>query len=216
VNLAARIQAATANSLPFLVSTQEGDVTVERDCRIYGEGSPWWGPGRIDVLTVAQCRVVLERLTIGGLWLLQSYLSADRDVVVLEGGLRIGGAPEPTRYPSAITLDGVYVQGGGLRIEAANVCWHGGSVERTTGPLEISSGKDIGSVILTGVRFEHDVRRKLGLRGPSPVILQGCHLTLTDVEIAADAHPDTAVVGCSWVLCGVRDLRPRKSWWRFW
>jgi hypothetical protein len=166
---------------------------------------------------VRQCRVTLERLFIGRLWLRNAYLSSVRDVVVSDGGFKIGNpSDDPTTWPSAITLDYVSVQGGGMEIAAANICWHGGSVERTTGALEIGSGKDTGSVILTGVRFEHDVRRRLVLRGPSPVILQGCHFTLTDVEIAPDAHPDTAVVGCSHVLSEVRDLRPRKTWWRLW
>ena len=214
-----RIQTSAFNSDGFLVEGwgTEPSTVVSRECRIYGEGSPWWGPARIESLEVRQCRVTLERLFLGRLWLRNAYLSTVRDVVVSDGGLKIGNPSDPpTTWPSAITLDGVSVQHGSLEIAAANICWHGGSVERTTGALEIGSGQDTGSIILTGVRFEHDVRRKLVLRGPSPVLLHGCHMTLTDVEITADAHPDTAVTACSQVLSEVVDLRFRKtSWWRF-
>jgi len=213
-----RIDADAFNGNGYLVSlwTPEPATIVRRDCRVYGDGSPWYGPARIDTLEVGQCRVVLERLSIGGLWLRNAYLSTVRDVLCGEGGLWIGAEATDGRdtWPSAITLSALHVRGGPLRIRAANVTWHGGSVERTTGDLEIGSGADVGSIILTGVRFEHDVRKRLVLRGPSPVILQGCHLTCTDVEIAPDAHPDTTVVGCSRTLSDIIDRRPRKPWWR--
>ena len=220
MTLQSRLDASAYNADGYLVSGwgTEPPTVVSRDARIYGDGSPWYGPARIDTLEVAQCRVVLERLTIGGLWLRSAYLSTVRDVLCQEGGLWIGADPSDGRdtWPSAITLSGVHVRGGPLRIRAANVAWHGGSVERTVGDLEIGSGSDVGAIIVSGVRFEHDVLRRLVLRGPSPVLVQGCHMTLTDVEIAPDAHPETAVVGCSHVQCGVRDLRPRKPWWRLW
>lgn len=211
-----RLDSAEYHSLGHLVSgwDYEPVTVVTRDARIYGDGSPWWGPGRIEALTVEQCRVLLERLTINRLWLRSAYLSTVRDVLC--ESLLIGEATERLEWPSAITLSGVHVRGGSFKVAAANVCWTGGSVEYTTGTMEIGSGQDEGAIVFVGTRFEHG-GRKLTIRGPSPVTLVGCHFTGTDVEFAPDAHPDSKLDGCSHTSSTVVDRRPQpKTWWRIW
>ena len=211
-----RLDEEPLNSAGILWAGHDLSAVITRDVRVYGDGAPWWGPSRIDACEVGACRVTLERLCCGGLWLRNCYLSTVRDTLCLEGGLRIGpdAADAPASYPSAITLVGVHVRQGGLRIHAANINWTGGSVERSPTPLEISSGTDTGAIVLTGVRFEHDDKNKLTLGGPSPITLVGCHFTMTDVIITADAHPDTKLIGCSFVASKVTDKR--KSWWMSW
>ena len=199
----------------------EPPITVQGDgdIRIYGDEGPWWGFGRVTGITVGQARVLLERLTCFGLTLEGAYLSTVRDVLCTD--LRIGGDTPPDEWASALTLDGLHVHGhnnGGSVVihNAANIVWTGGSIERCMGPLVIGSGDNEGTIILVGTRIEHDHIPTLRIKGKSPVLMVGCHFTATDVEFAPDAHPESKLIGCSHTVSQVRDLRPRRPWWRVW
>jgi hypothetical protein len=161
VTLEARIREAPANGLGFRVDGEEGPTVVRRDCRIYGEGSPWWGPARISALTVGEARVLLERLTVGDLVISEGYLSTVRDVVV-QGLLQIGQQGRADhRSSSAVVLESVHVRGGGFALRACNAVWVGGSIERTTRPMWVGKPEDTHGFSFMGVRFEHDSRAKI-------------------------------------------------------
>lgn len=216
MTLQERINVAANGSGVFVIGdgSYEAQVVIPVDCRIYGDGSPWWGSARIEHVEVRQARVTLEALTVLGLWWRNGYLGTITNVLCQTGGLMITPDPSdtPSLWPSAVTMTGVHVRGGPLMIAAANISWHGGSVERTTGALEIGTGSDDGAVVVVGVRFEHDALRKLVIHGRSPITMIGCHFTLTDVEFASDAHKDSKLIGCSRVGCRINDHRSRWSW----
>lgn len=108
-----RLDAEPLKSGGILWEGHDPSAVITREVRVYGDGAPWWGPARIDACEVGQCRVTLERLYCGGPWLRNCYLSTIRDVLCVEGGLRIGpdATDPPTMLPSAITLVAVAPNG---------------------------------------------------------------------------------------------------------
>jgi hypothetical protein len=218
MSLQSRIDSAPANGLGFLVEAQEGLVSVNRDARIYGDGSPWWGPARIDELEIGFCRVLLERLTVRDLWIRAGYLSQLRDVLVIDGMLTVRGSPSDPieQSPSAVNFSGVHVRGGGINMRTANHAWFGGSVERTTQGIRIGVPSDRQGMSFYGTRWEHDERVQIVVDSGAPVVFIANHFTLTDVLFTRNAHPDSAVVGSSFHDSRVIDQRPRsRSWWPF-
>lgn len=218
MTLQERLDGAAMNGLGFLVSGAEAAVnTKDWDCRLYGESSPWWGPSQVARVEVGQGRVILERLTVGHLWWRSGYLGAIRDVLVTDRGCLIGpGATDPpTTWPSAVEVSGLHVRGGALIVAAANVVWTGGSVERTTGALEIGRHRDTGPTMVQGVRFEHDVERTLTIYGPEVVTLVGCHFVLTNVVFDRTAHRDSKMIGCGHVMSSVTDQRRSRAWYQW-
>jgi hypothetical protein len=217
--LTERIEAAPLNGLGFDADGEHGHVIVRRDARLYGSGSPWWGPSRIETLEVGFARVVLERLTVRDLWLRSAYLSSVRDVLVVDGSLRIwGDRSDPIEEsPGAITLDGVHVRGGSVEVRSSNVVWTGGSIERTTGGIRFGHPSDEAGMVFVGVRFEHDGKVQAIVDSGAPVTFLGCHFTLTDLVWTRNAHPESRQVGCSFHTCREVNHRPkpRGGWWPF-
>jgi hypothetical protein len=213
MTLTEQIESAPLNGLGFDADGDHGRVEVKRDARLYGSGSPWWGPSRIETLEVGFARVVLERLTVGSLWLRSAYLSSVRDVGILNGALRIWGSPSDPieQSPGAITLDGVHVRGGSVDIRSSNIVWTGGSIERTTGGIRIGHPKDESASVFVGVRFEHDSLVRAIVDSGAPVTFIGCQFTMTDLVFTRNAHPECRQIGCTFHSCREVDQRPKPK-----
>jgi hypothetical protein len=213
MTLTEQIESAPLNGLGFNADGDHGRVTVNRDSRLSGSGSPWWGPARIETLEVGFARVVLERLTVGSLWLRSAYLSSVRDVGVLNGALRIWGSPSDPieQSPGAITLDGVHVRGGSVDIRSSNIVWTGGSIERTTGGIRIGHPKDESASVFVGVRFEHDTRVQIVVDSGAPVTFIGCQFTMTNILWTRNANSSSQAIGCTFHGCREIDQRPRPK-----
>jgi hypothetical protein len=213
MTLTEQIADAPLNGLGFDADGDHGHVILRRDARLYGSGSPWWGPARIETLEVGFARVVLERLTVGSLWLRSAYLSSVRDVGVLQGALRIWGSPSDPieQSPGAITLDGVHVRGGSVDIRSSNIVWTGGSIERTTGGIRIGHPRDEAGTVFVGTRFEHDTRVQIVVDAGAPVTFVGCHFTMTDILWTRNANSSSQAIGCTFHSCREIDQRPRPK-----
>jgi hypothetical protein len=233
-----QIDATTNLDGPVLVDGESGEhVVMKGDRRISGasRSTPWWGRDRIVGVTVGVGRVIVEDLKMDDLEWVSGYLGRVSDVLVTRS-LKLGAKAitDPKDYPSALTVVDVSVQRAAeVCINMANLRWFGGSIEYTQTDFEISSGLDFGTVAFTGTRFEHDAGREIHLRGPSPVIMTGCHFTSTtlvihgpvtlvgcsfyggDVVIAPDAPADVNLIGCVHTSGSrVDDRRRKKPWWR--
>jgi hypothetical protein len=205
-----RIDGSDLNGMGYLVDGDEGDIVVNRDCRIYGEGSPWWGPARLLGLEVRHVRVLLERLTIQDLWLRGAYMSTIRDCLIVDGPLYVKGGPSDpiSESPGNILFDGVHVRHGYVNIRSSNITWIGGTIERTTSDILIGQSGDQEGTIFVGTRFEHDTRRKIVVGGSAPVVFDSCHFALTDIEFLPGSHPACEVKGnCTLVQSQVIDRR---------
>lgn len=191
ITLQERIESSAENGEGYWVDGNEPDTIVKRDCRIYGDGSPWWGPARISTLQVRNVRVLLERLTIGDLWLRGAYMTTVRDCLIVDGALIVDGeAGDPiTEYPGNILFDGVHVRHGRVSMRSTNVTWLGGTIERTTSDIKIGLDGDTEGTTFVGTRFEHDERRRILVGGSAPVTFDSCHFALTDIVFLPGSHP---------------------------
>lgn len=157
--------------------------------------APGWGRYTLEGLTVTG-NVRLERL----------YQGVVRDVVVFGPGssLRVG-TPGSNRS-SAVVLDNVHVtEADSFRVHAADLLMLGGSVERGASDPLFDASADFGGIVLVGVRFEHDRRWAVRVRGPHVRVRSTTHI-LSDliVESGADVEWDGLVL----VQSEVVDRRP--------